>query len=67
LILVCGYIINNQILEYYLTITNGQTPIKYVKGELKHVLQKGIDSSLYDFIVIRHLHIAQRRGHIFFE
>jgi hypothetical protein len=23
-----------------------QTPIKYLKGELKHVLQKGIDSSL---------------------
>ena len=26
------------------TITNDQTPIKYFKGELKHVLQKGIDS-----------------------
>jgi hypothetical protein len=26
---------------------NDQTPIKYFKGELKHVLQKGIDSSLY--------------------
>jgi hypothetical protein len=29
------------------TITNDQTPIKYVTAELKHVLQKGIDSSLY--------------------
>jgi hypothetical protein len=26
------------------TITNDQTPIKYFKEELKHVLQKGIDS-----------------------
>jgi hypothetical protein len=29
------------------TITNDQTPIKYFKGELKHVLQKGIDSFIY--------------------